>query len=105
MTLHTLGGVALRVARANRVNETANRIFVALRDETRGSSVTNDEVAQLLDLAETLAIRIVDGSGGHARETHVIARACAALDAQRAAAGNLRSGIARVRDRIDDLLQ
>lgn len=105
MSLHAVGGVALRVARADRVSATANRIFVALRDETRAYRVTNDDVAQLLDLADTLATHIVDGLGGHARETHIIARVCAALDAQRAATGDLRSAITRVRGRIDDVLR
>jgi hypothetical protein len=105
MSLHRVGGVALQVARANRVSETANRIFVALRNETRACSVTNDEVAQLLDLAESLATRIVDGTGGHARERPIIARVCAALDAQHAATADLRSAITRVRDRLDDVLR
>jgi hypothetical protein len=105
MSPHAIDAVAVRVARANRIRATASRIFVALRDETRALRVSNDDVVQLLDLAELLAARIVDGTGGHARETHVIARTCAALDAGRAACGGLAGAIRRVRDRIDDLLR
>jgi hypothetical protein len=84
---------------------TADRIFVALRNETRTQRIGNEEISQLLQLAEALANALAKRSGGEARETHIVARACAALDAHQAATGNLRIAIARVRAGIDDLLR
>lgn len=81
---------------------TANRIFVALRVETRAQQIGNDEVAQLLELADALAAAIVAPNGAASGETIVVARACAALDAHLATC-NLRGAIARVRASIDDL--
>jgi hypothetical protein len=99
------GSAVVPVTRAKRIGDAANRIFVALRAETRAAGIANDEVARLLELADRLAVRVVDNSGGHLRESHVIARACAALDAQRAATGQLHAAIARVIDDIDLLLR
>lgn len=87
------------------VNDSAQRIFLALRRETRSLHVTNEHVVQLLDLAEAIATLIASGAGGHMRERHVIARACAAVDAQRAMTGDLRSAIVAVRERLDQLVR
>ena len=105
MRLPELGSVAIHVSRDRRINDTAHRVFVALRNETRAHSVTNDHVAALLELADTLATAIVDGTGGDISETHVVARACAVLDAQCAATAHLHSAITRVRDNVGDLLR
>ena len=87
------------------IDESTRRIFLALRDETRALHVTNEHVVQLLDLAEAIATLIASGAGGHMCERHVIARACAAVDAQRAKTGDLRSAIAAVRERLDQLVR
>jgi hypothetical protein len=93
-----------RQRRGDALQDTANRIFVALRNETRAHSNCNDNILQLLRLSDTLATAIVAGTG-HARETHIVARACALLDAHRAATGDLRIAIARVGASLDDLLR
>lgn len=94
-----------RQRRSDAAQDTANRIFVALRNETRAHSIGNDDILQLLQLSEALAIAIVAGTGGHARETHIVARACALLDAHRAATGDLGIAIARVGASLDELLR
>ncbi len=97
--------VAAPAVAATAIDESTRRIFLALRNETRELHVTNEHVVQLLDLAEAIATLIASGAGGHMRERHIIARACAAVDAQRAMTGELRSAIVAVRERLDQLVR
>lgn len=90
---------------ARAIEQSADRIFVALREETRAYPISNDDVAQLFDLADTLAAALHAGDDGDSREPHVTARARATLDAHRAATGDLHRAIACVRARVTELVR
>jgi hypothetical protein len=106
MSLRDMGEFANTTARTNETKDTADRIFIALREETRAHQITNDDVKGLLNLADALAEALVhDAPCTCTREKHVVARARAALDAHHAAAGDLHKAIACVRARMEELMR
>jgi hypothetical protein len=81
-----------------------NRIFVALRAETRAQHIGNGEVTGLLDLADALAAAVAARHGPTARESIVVARARATLAAHLQEGVDLRRAISLVRGGVDRLV-
>lgn len=106
MSLKTLGWLSTRLHRIKRIEAAANRIFVALREETKHCAVTNDDIAQLWNVSDALATAIVDGGAEtEAMEEAIVARARATLAADLDTPADLPNAIARVGERIDQLVR